>query len=261
VPAVLPPARGRVAHVAHVARAVTTVLVSLGLAGVAAASVAQPAAAVTTTRVAASSATINYARHADMAIRVYDGAGHALGGASVRIYRHTTSGNAWVTSVTTGAITHVAHFRPWLRHSTTYLLVFPGTATRARSSAYRRVYVRSFGASLVNIGARKTGSPYQYGADGPWRFDCSGFTRWVAARYGKSLPHSSSSQYGVIRHIAKSDKRIGDLIFLHDSSGHVYHVGFYAGDGRLLAATHTGDYVRMERLWTSSYYVGRLRTP
>ena len=255
MPAVNPPARGRLA------RAAITVLVSLGLAGSAAVSVAQPAAAVTTTRVAASAATINYARHADMRIRVYDGAGATLGGARVRIYRHTASGNTWVTAVTTSATTHVAHFRPWLRRSTTYLLVFPGTATRAASSALKRVYVRTFGASLVNIGARKKGSPYQYGAAGPWRFDCSGFTRWVAARYGKSLPHSSSSQYGVVRHIAKTSKRLGDLIFLHDSSGHVYHVGFYAGSGLLLAATHTGDYVRLERLYTSSYYVGRMRTP
>ncbi|MFL6138961.1 MAG: C40 family peptidase [Frankiaceae bacterium] len=257
MPAVTPPARGRACRAA---RAATTLLISLGLAGTAVAA-AQPAAAIGTTRVSATAATINYARHANVAIRVYDGASHPLGGVHVRVYRHTASGNAWVTTVTTSTSTHVAHFRPWLRRSTTYLLVYPGSATRARSTAYQRVYVRSFGASLVNVGSRKKGAPYQYGAAGPWRFDCSGFTRWVASRYGKSLPHSSSSQYGEVRHVARTDKRIGDLIFLHDSSGHVYHVGFYAGSGRLLAATHTGDYVRLERLWTSSYYVGRLRTP
>lgn len=253
MPAVNPPAR-------RVVRALLTLFVSLGLAGVGV-SAAQPAAATESTHVVATAATIDYARHADMAIRVYNASSRALGGVHVRVYRHTSTGNVWVTRVTTDATTHVAHFRPYLRHSTTYLLVFPGTSTYARSSALKRVYVRSFGASLVHIGSRKKGSPYQWGADGPWRFDCSGFTRWVAARYGKSLPHSSSSQYGVVRHIARSDKRIGDLIFLHDSSGHVYHVGFYAGNGRLLAATHTGDYVRLESLWTSSYYVGRISAP
>lgn len=255
MPAVSPLPRGRAVRV------LSSLFVSFGLVatGVAA---AEPALAGSSgTSVRAHAATIDYGRHADLAIRVVDASSHALGGARVRVYRHTSSGNRWVTTVTTGSTTHVAHFRPRLRRSTTYLLVFPGTAGHASSSATRRIFVRSFGASLVHIGARKKGAPYQWGADGPYRFDCSGFTRWVARHYGKSLPHSSSSQYGTVRHVARSDKRVGDLVFLHDSSGHVYHVGFYAGNGRLLAATHTGDYVRLETLWTSSYYVGRLVAP
>jgi cell wall-associated NlpC family hydrolase len=263
VPAVVPRSRGRACRALAALLAPLFVAAFAGVAVVAASvTIAGPAAASSPvrTQVRASDHTINFGRHADMTIRVVT-ATRSLGGAHVRVYRHTTSGNVYVTRVTTGAVSHVAHFRPYLRRSTTYLLVFRGTASYAASAHYKRVYVRSFGASLVHIGDRKIGSPYQYGAAGPYRFDCSGFTRWVASRYGKDLPHSSSAQYGIVRHISRSSKRLGDLVFVHDSSGHVYHVGFYAGDGRLLAATHTGDYVRIERLWTSSYYVGRLRTP
>lgn len=253
MPAVRPAARGRVA------RALLSLLVSLGLAG-ALAVAAQPAAAgtLTATSVHTSAATIDYDRRADMVIRVYDAASHALGGVAVRVYRHSSSGNTLVTTVTTGSTSHVAHFRPRLRHTHNYLLVFRGTSRYAGSSEYRRIHVRSFGASLLHIGSTRKGDPYQWGAAGPYRFDCSGFTLWVADHYGKNLPHSSSAQYGDVRHIAKSDKRVGDLVFFHDSSGGIYHVGLYAGSGRVLAATHTGDYVRLETIWTSSYYVGRL---
>ena len=72
----------------------------------------------------------------------------------------------------------------------------------------------------------------------------------------RNLPHSSSAQYGVVRHIPQGDKQPGDLIFMHSGSD-IYHVAIYAGDGMMWAATHTGDIVRKERIYTSSYYVGR----
>ena len=258
MPAVNPARRASVR--ALLALLLTPVLAGLvGGAGALTTTTAASAATQTATSVRSSAATIDWGRRATVVIRVYDSAGHALGGARVRVYRHTSSGNVYVTRVTTSTSTRVARFHSrGLHHDITYVLVHPGTTAYGRSSHAQRVDVRSFGASLVHVGARKKGSPYQYGADGPYRFDCSGFTRWVAARFGRYLAHSSSTQYGEVRHISKSNRRVGDLVFLHDSSGHVYHVGFYAGNGRLLAATHSGDYVRLETLWTSSYYVGRL---
>jgi cell wall-associated NlpC family hydrolase len=61
-----------------------------------------------------------------------------------------------------------------------------------------------------------------------------------------------------VRHIASSQKRVGDLVFFHSRGGHVYHVGIYAGGDEIWAATHTGDFVRLEGMWNASYYVGRI---
>jgi cell wall-associated NlpC family hydrolase len=110
---------------------------------------------------------------------------------------------------------------------------------------------------VMNEAARHKGQPYVYGAAGPTRFDCSGYTLYVFGRFGKRLPHSSARQYGVVRHISKSSKQVGDLIFFRDSSGHIYHVGIYAGSGRIWHAPHSGSYVKLATIWTSSYVVGR----
>lgn len=110
---------------------------------------------------------------------------------------------------------------------------------------------------VINEAARHKGQPYVYGAVGPTRFDCSGYTLYVFSRFGKRLPHNSARQYGVVRHISKSSKQVGDLIFFRDSSGHIYHVGIYAGSGRIWHAPHSGSYVKLATIWTSSYVVGR----
>jgi cell wall-associated NlpC family hydrolase len=114
------------------------------------------------------------------------------------------------------------------------------------------------GQVVVQRAAAKTGSPYQWGAEGPRRFDCSGFTQWVFARIGKHLPRTSAAQYGAVRHLSRSQRRAGDLVFFHEG-GRVYHVGIYAGHGRIWHAPHTGAVVRLEKIWTSRVWYGRVR--
>jgi cell wall-associated NlpC family hydrolase len=109
---------------------------------------------------------------------------------------------------------------------------------------------------VLELAAKEYGKPYRYGASGPDSFDCSGFTSYIFRKVGISLPHSSSAQYGVVRHISKDDKQPGDLIFMYDSGG-IYHVAIYAGNDEMWAATHTGDIVRKEHIYSSSYKVGR----
>jgi len=50
-----------------------------------------------------------------------------------------------------------------------------------------------------------------YGAAGPDAFDCSGFTQYVFAQLGISLPHSSSAQVASTQQV--SDPQAGDLVF------------------------------------------------
>ena len=113
--------------------------------------------------------------------------------------------------------------------------------------------------SAADWARTRKGSPYAYGATGPHRFDCSGLTRWVYARVGKSLPHSSSAQVRDVKRIwHRSNVRRGDLVFF-TSRGSVYHVAVYAGHGYIWHAPHSGARVRRDHIWTGSVFYGRVR--
>ena len=104
---------------------------------------------------------------------------------------------------------------------------------------------------------RHLGKPYQYGAAGPSRFDCSGFTLYVFSRLGKRLPHNSRAQYDAVRHVSRSEKRVGDLIFTK-RNGRIGHVGIYAGGSDLWSPVQTGDRVRKQSFAGRDYVVGRV---
>lgn len=104
----------------------------------------------------------------------------------------------------------------------------------------------------------RQGSPYQYGATGPHRFDCSGLTRWAYARVGKWLPHSSAAQAGKVDRISRRNARRGDLVFFYGYGG-VYHVGVWVGHGEFWHAPYSGTRVRKDHLWTSHVFFGRVR--
>lgn len=109
-------------------------------------------------------------------------------------------------------------------------------------------------AKAVAYAKAQVGKPYSYGADGPDSFDCSGLTMMAWAQAGVSLPHSSSAQYGATRHISSNELQPGDLIFYYSP---ISHVAIYVGGGMQVAATHTGDFVRLQALHTGIVGYGR----
>ncbi|MES4905490.1 MULTISPECIES: C40 family peptidase [unclassified Streptomyces] len=116
----------------------------------------------------------------------------------------------------------------------------------------------SAAAKALQVAASKKGAPYTYGAAGPSRFDCSGLTQYAYKRAGKRLPRTASAQYNRTRHIKAASRHGGDLVFFH-SGGSVYHVGLYAGRGRIWHAPKPGTVVRLERIWTKKVRYGKVR--
>jgi cell wall-associated NlpC family hydrolase len=116
----------------------------------------------------------------------------------------------------------------------------------------------TYQANILREAKRHEGKPYQWGAVGPYKFDCSGYTLYVFKRFGKSLPHNAARQYSSIRHISKSNRQLGDLIFTRNSSGSIYHVGIYAGNNRIWHAPRSGTTVKLSAIWSSNYVVGRV---
>jgi len=88
----------------------------------------------------------------------------------------------------------------------------------------------------VQYALSKVGHRYVAGMAGPGSFDCSGLTMAAYRAAGVSLPHYSYSQYGVTRHISRSELRPGDLLFYFGGSAH--HVAIYIGGGMMVSASN-----------------------
>ncbi|MFC3737043.1 C40 family peptidase [Paractinoplanes deccanensis] len=92
----------------------------------------------------------------------------------------------------------------------------------------------------VTFAYNQLGEAYEFGADGPSTWDCSGLTSGAWAAAGKSLPHNTEAQWGVVAHISRSQLQPGDLVF-YRSLG---HVALYVGGGQIIDAPHTGTVVK-----------------
>lgn len=90
----------------------------------------------------------------------------------------------------------------------------------------------------LSVAKAQKGDPYQYGAEGPNKFDCSGLIFYSYKRVGKTLARTAQGQYNKSHHVSKSSRRPGDLVFFGSP---VYHVGVYVGDGKIVNA-NTGSY-------------------
>ena len=98
----------------------------------------------------------------------------------------------------------------------------------------------------VQTAAAYLGIPYVWAGDRPSSgFDCSGFTQYVFAQHGVSLPHYAAYQAAMGFPVAPQDIRPGDLVFFGSP---IHHVGLYIGGGEFIEAPHTGAVVKISRL-------------
>ncbi len=110
---------------------------------------------------------------------------------------------------------------------------------------------------IISFAKEQLGKPYSYGASGPNAFDCSGFTSYVYAANGISLPRTSLSQSTVGTTVSKSELMPGDLVFFATgASGKVSHVGIYIGDGNIIHAATGQGKISINSL-SQSYYASR----
>ena len=88
----------------------------------------------------------------------------------------------------------------------------------------------------------KLGQKYVWGATGPNKFDCSGFTREVfRSTAGIKIPRVSRDQAKVGKYIKNlKDLRRGDMVFFDTEkkfTGRVNHVGIYLSNGNFIHAS------------------------
>lgn len=102
------------------------------------------------------------------------------------------------------------------------------------------------GSAVLDVAGRYVGVPYVSGGTTPDGFDCSGFTSYVFAQLGITLPRTSGAQASAGTVVSREDAQPGDLIY---SPG---HIAIYAGGNSQIDAPRPGKTVQFREIWQTS---------
>ncbi len=125
-------------------------------------------------------------------------------------------------------------------------------ARLAAEERARRAFLASRPGKVVTLAMKYLGVPYVWGGSSPGGFDCSGLVKYVYAKVGVPLPHSSRMQFSYGKPVSRGELQVGDLVFFFTP---IQHVGIYIGNGRMINAT--GSQVQISDVWPSSFQGGR----
>ena len=116
----------------------------------------------------------------------------------------------------------------------------------AKSISITNVTSGTNAAKIINLALSKVNADYEYGAEGPNSFDCSGFVYWVVNNSGisgLSVPRTSSALYEkyLDNNIGTniSNAKAADIILFSDNgkeSG-ICHAAIYYQDGKMIHAS------------------------
>ncbi|MEV7346611.1 NlpC/P60 family protein [Streptomyces sp. NPDC093544] len=113
-------------------------------------------------------------------------------------------------------------------------------ASGALSSSARRPSRE--GEEALRYAVEQIGKPYEWGAEGPTSYDCSGLTSQAWERAGRPIPRTSQEQWAQLPHIPLSDLRPGDLVIYFPEAT---HVALYLGDGVVVQAPRPGTKIKV----------------
>jgi cell wall-associated NlpC family hydrolase len=102
-------------------------------------------------------------------------------------------------------------------------------------------YVAGKAGTAVKFAYAQLGKPYEWAAEGPNSYDCSGLTLAAWRASGVSLPHNAEMQYNSLPHVSRAALQPGDLVFYSNLG----HVGIYVGNSQIIHAPAPGDHVRV----------------
>ncbi|OLT18389.1 hypothetical protein BJF80_15420 [Serinicoccus sp. CUA-874] len=107
---------------------------------------------------------------------------------------------------------------------------------------------------ILDTAAQYIGTPYKWGGNSPQEgFDCSGYTKYVFAEVGLTLPRTAAMQQAATTPV--SNPQPGDLVF-HGSPA--YHVGIYAGDGMMYDTGRPGVPTQYRAIFSGVSGYGRV---
>ncbi|MFC9647985.1 NlpC/P60 family protein [Streptomyces sp. NPDC056937] len=98
------------------------------------------------------------------------------------------------------------------------------------------------GQAALGYAVEQIGKPYEWGAEGPDSFDCSGLTSQAWARAGLTIPRTSQEQWSELPKVSLRELRPGDLVVYFPGAT---HVAIYLGDGMVIQAPRPGTNVKV----------------
>ncbi|MFI0922539.1 NlpC/P60 family protein [Streptomyces sp. NPDC021012] len=98
------------------------------------------------------------------------------------------------------------------------------------------------GAEALRFAVGQIGKPYEWGAEGPEAYDCSGLTQQAWAAAGRELPRTSQEQWATLPRVPLSELRPGDLVVYFPGAT---HVALYLGEGLVVQAPRPGGKVKV----------------
>jgi len=104
------------------------------------------------------------------------------------------------------------------------------------------------------------GIKYVWGATGPYKYDCSGFTQKIYRDVGINIPRVSRDQARVGQFITYNNLRRGDMVFFDTKkkrSGKVSHVGIYLGSGNFIHASSAAKKIVIYNFNEKTFYKKR----
>ena len=110
--------------------------------------------------------------------------------------------------------------------------------------------------ALTGTALSLRGIPYRNGGTDPKGFDCSGFTQYVFAQHGISIPREVREQFRVGTSVQPDQLVAGDLLFFATTDPGASHVGISIGGDEFVHAPSSTGVVRVEHLG-SSYWSPR----
>ncbi|HMJ83520.1 MAG TPA: C40 family peptidase [Vicinamibacterales bacterium] len=130
----------------------------------------------------------------------------------------------------------------------------PGTVSGTPGTASVRRPFDSY--ALTGTALSLRGIPYRNGGTDPKGFDCSGFTQYVFAQYGISIPREVREQFRVGTTVQADQLVAGDLLFFATTDPGASHVAISLGGDEFVHAPSSTGVVRVEHLG-SSYWSPR----
>jgi hypothetical protein len=114
------------------------------------------------------------------------------------------------------------------------------------------------GNQVANFAMQYVGYPYAYAGEGPYAFDCSGFTKFVIQNtLGIDITHDMFTQIGMGQQVGMNELQPGDLVFFANTfRPGLSHTGVYIGGGQFVHAENEGTGVKVSDL-NSDYYGSR----
>jgi cell wall-associated NlpC family hydrolase len=122
---------------------------------------------------------------------------------------------------------------------------FSGVTVNPPAPSYSGAAVLAYAAQFVGV------VPYGTGNSPQTSFSCDGFTQYVFAGFGISLPRGADHQARLGVSISKADAVAGDLVYWPGQ-----HVGIYDGAGGMYNSPRPGRYVEhVGSLWGSPLFI------